>query len=212
MFRNVPCSRVFPFSSGGGGGVGVHFPWRYHAFGTKKPKFLFLRIFKNKNLTKICLLSYKFYQRMITPNSNIFQRQYNIDADPIYATQLVLRPRKLIKNGARRNYERIAKTVDRSIQNGASSICFFVKWLLLLRVTFQACKSSIFPPQHHTHESSTLWAFSLVVDCRTHRKTRPVPRKIPKNITKAVGSSCFVATSKVRLPLTSTKLIYRKFD
>ena len=34
---------------------------------------------------------------MITPNSNIFQRQYNID--PIYATQLVLRPRKLIKNG-----------------------------------------------------------------------------------------------------------------
>ena len=34
---------------------------------------------------------------MITPNSNIFQRQHNID--PIYATQLVLRPRKLIKNG-----------------------------------------------------------------------------------------------------------------
>ena len=177
MFRNVPCSRVFPLFS-----------------------------------AKICLVSYKFFHRMITPNSNIFQRQYNIDADPIYATQLVLRPRKLIKNGARRNYERIAKTVDRSIQNGASSICFFVKWLLLLRVTFQACKSSIFPPQHHTHESSTLWAFSLVVDCRTHRKTRPVPRKIPKNISKAVGSSCFVATSKVRLPLTSIKLIYRKFD
>ena len=73
------------------------------------------------------MVSYKVYHRMITPNSNIFQRQYNIDADPIYATQLVLRPRKLIKNGARRNYERIAKTVDRSIQNGASSICFFVK-------------------------------------------------------------------------------------
>ena len=108
------------------------------------------------------------------------------------------------------NYERMAKTVDWSIQNGASSICFFVKWLLLLRVTFQACKSSIFPPQHHTLESSTLWAFSLVVRCRTHRKTRPVPRKIPKNITKAVGSSCSVAISKFRLPLTS--IIYRKFD
>ena len=101
----------------------------------------------------------------------------------------------------------MAKTVDRSIQNGASSICFFVKWL---RVTFQACKSSIFPPQHHTLETSTLWAFSLVVRCRTHRKTRPVPRKIPKNITKAVGSLCSVAISKVRLPLTS--IIYRKFD
>ena len=73
------------------------------------------------------MIFYKDHHRMITPNSNIFQRQYNIDADPIYATQLVLRPRKLIKNGARRNYERIAKTVDRSIQNGASSICFFVK-------------------------------------------------------------------------------------
>ena len=49
-------------------------------------------------MTKICLVSYKFYHRMITPNSNISQRQYNID--PIYAyTQLVLTPRKLIKNG-----------------------------------------------------------------------------------------------------------------
>ena len=192
---------------------GIHFPCTEAATTHSVPKnqnSYFWGFLKNKNLTKICLASYKFYHCMITPNSNIFQRHHNID--PIYATQLVLRPRKLIKNGARRNYERIAKTVDRSIQNGASSICFFVKWLLLLRVTFQACKSSIFPPQHHTLESSTLWAFSLVVPCRTHRKSRPVPRKIPKNITKAVGSSCFVATSKVRLPLTSTKLIYRKFD
>ena len=126
MFRNVPCSRVLPFFGGGGGRgtFSLKLP-RIRYEQTKIP--IFEDFLKNINLTKICLVSYKFYHRMITPNSNIFQRQYNIDADPIYATQLVLRPRKLIKNGARRNYERIAKTVDRSIQNGASSTCFFVK-------------------------------------------------------------------------------------
>ena len=127
MFRNVPCSRVFPFFSGGEGGRGT-FSLKLPRIRYQKTKIpIFEDFLKKKNSTKICLVSYKFFHRMITPNSNIFQRQYNIDADPIYATQLVLRPRKLIKNGARRNYERIAKTVDRSIQNGASSICFFVK-------------------------------------------------------------------------------------
>ena len=97
----------------------------------------------------------------------------------------------------------MAKTVDRSIKNGASSICFFVKWLLLLWVTFQACKSSIFPPQHRTLESSTLWAFSLVVRCRTQRKKRPDQRKNTQNITKAEGSSCPVAIIKVHVPWRS---------
>ena len=95
MFRNVPCSRVLPFLGGGGRGTfSLKLP-RIRYEQTKIP--IFEDFLKNINLTKICLVSYKFYHRMITPNSNIFQRQYNID--PIYATQLVLRPRKLIKNG-----------------------------------------------------------------------------------------------------------------
>ena len=67
------------------------------------------------------------------------------------------------------------------MQNGAICICFFVKWQILPQVTFQAYKSSTFPPQHHTLKSSTDWILSLVVRWRTHRKTRPLPRKIPKN-------------------------------
>ena len=68
----------------------------------------------------------------------------------------------------------MAKTFDWSIQNDAICICFFVKWQILLRVTFQAYKSSTFPRQHHTLKSSTVWILSLVVRWRTHRKTRPV--------------------------------------
>ena len=71
----------------------------------------------------------------------------------------------------------MAKIFDWSIQNGAICICFFVKWQLLLQVTFQAYKSSTFPRQHHTLKSSTVWILSLVVRWRTHRKTRPLPRK-----------------------------------
>ena len=71
----------------------------------------------------------------------------------------------------------MAKIFDWSIQNGAICICFFVKWQILLRVTFQAYKSSTFPRQHHTLKSSTVWILSLVVRSRTHRKTRPLPRK-----------------------------------
>ena len=51
---------------------------------------------------------------------------------------------------------------------------FLCKWQILLRVTFQAYKSSTFPRQHHTLKSSTVWILSLVVRWRTHRKTRPV--------------------------------------
>ena len=61
----------------------------------------------------------------------------------------------------------MAKIFDWSIQNGAICICFFVKWLILLRVTFQAYKSSTFPRQHHTLKSSTVWILSLVVRWRT---------------------------------------------
>ena len=50
--------------------------------------FLKLPIFEdflqNKNLTKICfkMVLYKDHHHMITPKSNIFQRQYNIDPMP----------------------------------------------------------------------------------------------------------------------------------
>ena len=104
----------------------------------------------------------------------------------------------------------MAKTFDRSIQNGTICICFFVKWQILLRVTFQAYKSSTFPRQHHTLTSSTVWILSLVVCWRTHRKIRPLPRKIPKNITEAERSSSSVAIIWVRVLLRSIK--YRKFD
>ena len=104
----------------------------------------------------------------------------------------------------------MAKIFDWSIQNGAICICFFVKWQILLRVTFQAYKSSTFPRQHHTLKSSTVWILSLVVRWRTHRKTRPLPRKIPKNITEAERSSSSVAIIWVLVPLRSIK--YWKFD
>ena len=79
----------------------------------------------------------------------------------------------------------MAKTFDRSIQNGAICICFFVKWQLLLRVTFQAYKSSTIPRQHHTLKSWTVWMLSLLVRCRTNRKTRPFPRKIPQKYNRS---------------------------
>ena len=57
----------------------------------------------------------------------------------------------------------MAKTFAWSIQHGAICICFFVKWQILLQVTFQAYKSSTFPQQHHTLKSSTVWILRLVV-------------------------------------------------
>ena len=176
-------------------------------FSLKLPIFeVFL---KNKNLTKICfkMVFYKDHHRMITPNSNIFQRQYNIG--PMPHNLFWNRERRIIKNSVRTMKEWLKPLTGR-YKYGASSTCFFVKWQLLLWVTFQACKSSIFPPQHLTLESSTLWAFSLVVRCRTERKKRPDTRKNPQNITKAEGSSCPVAIIKVHVPLRS--IIYRKFD
>ena len=104
----------------------------------------------------------------------------------------------------------MAKTFDWSIQNSAICICSFVKWQILLRVTFQAYKSSTFPRQHHTLTSSTVWILSLVVCWRTHQKTRPLPRKIPQNITEAERSLSSVAIIWVRMLLRSIK--YRKFD
>ena len=155
------CFLFFVFFRGGGGDT----------FSLKLP--IFEDFLKNKNLTKICfkMVFYKDHHRMITRNSNIFQRQYNIY--PMPHNLFWNRERRIIKNSVR-------TMKDRSIQHGASSIFFFVKWLLLLWVTFQACKSSIFPPQHPTLESSTVWTFSLVVRCRTQRKKRLDPRKIPK--------------------------------
>ena len=87
---------------------------------------------------------------------------------------------------------------------------FLCKMTALLRVTFQACKSSTVPQQHHTLERSTVWTFSLVVRCRTRREKRPFREKIPKNITKAERPSCSVTITKVCVPRKSMK--YRKFD
>jgi len=83
---------------------------------------------------------------------------------------------------------------------------FLWKWQILLRVTFQAYKSSTFPRQHHTLKSSTVWILSLVVRWRTHWKTRPLPRKIPKNITEAKRSSSSITIIWVRVPLRSNEM------
>ena len=96
------------------------------------------------------------------------------------------------------------------MQNGAICICFFVKWQILLQVTFQAYKSSTFPRQHHTLKSSTVWILSLVVRWRTRRKTQPLPWKIPTNITETERSSSSVTIIWVHVPLRSIK--YWKFD
>ena len=87
---------------------------------------------------------------------------------------------------------------------------FLCKMTTFLWVTFQACKSSTIPQQHHTLESSTVWTFSVIVRCRTHWKKQPFRRKIPQNITKAERPSCSVAITKVCALLKSIK--YRKID
>ena len=55
------------------------------------------------------MVSYKVYHHMITTNRNIFQNKYNTDPMPHNFT--VLRD----ENTQRNNYERMAKTFDRSI-------------------------------------------------------------------------------------------------
>ena len=53
-----------------------------NTFSLKLP--IFEDFLKNKNLRKICftMVLYKDHHRMVTPNRNIFQRQYNIDPMP----------------------------------------------------------------------------------------------------------------------------------
>ena len=80
MFHNVLCSLfslffVFVFC----------FLFIFRGGDTFSLKLPIFEVFlKNKNLTKICfkIVFYKDHHRMITPNSNIFQRQYNIDPMP----------------------------------------------------------------------------------------------------------------------------------
>ena len=82
LFRNVLFSSVFVvFFWGGGVGVDT-FSLKLPSIRYQKIKIpIFENFFKNENLTKICfkMIFYKDHHRMITPNSNIFQRQYNID-------------------------------------------------------------------------------------------------------------------------------------
>ena len=62
--------------------LGIHFPWSYHTFGTKKPNILFMGIFKKiKTWQKI--VAYKVYHRMITPNSNIIISKLVWKIDPM---------------------------------------------------------------------------------------------------------------------------------
>ena len=69
----------------------------------------------------------------------------------------------------------------------------------LRRVTFQACKSSTVPQQHHTLESSTVWTFSLVVRCRTHRKKKK-KKNGSKNSTRWGGTYLYGLYKGVPLP------------
>ena len=85
LFRNVLFSSVFVvFLRGRGGGGGYIFLEATTHSVPKNQNSYFEDFFKNENLTKICfkMIFYKDHHRMITPNSNIFQRQYNIDPMP----------------------------------------------------------------------------------------------------------------------------------
>ena len=87
MFRNVLCSSFFCFFFGGwrgGGGVDT-FSLKLPSIRYQKIKIpIFEDFLKNKNLPKICfkMVFYKDHHRTITPDSNNFQRQYNIDPMP----------------------------------------------------------------------------------------------------------------------------------
>ena len=78
----------------------------------------------------------------------------------------------------------MAKTFDKSIQNGTISIHFFVKWQFSFRVTFQAFyvheKFSSFCWQYHTLKSTTVWMFSLVVWCSANKNMTIPWKKYPK--------------------------------
>ena len=92
----------------------------------------------------------------------------------------------------------MAETFEKSIQNGAISIHFFVKWQISLWVTFQAFylygKTSSFCSQHHTLKSTTVWMFSLVVwwSLRGGRKKgRGRGRGKRAKEGKSKGSACY---------------------
>ena len=78
----------------------------------------------------------------------------------------------------------MAKTFDKSIQNAAISLHFFVKWQFSFRVTFQAFyvheKFSSFCWQYHTLKSTTVWMFSLVVWCSANKNMTIPWKKYPK--------------------------------
>ena len=103
----------------------------------KKPNLYFWGFFTNKNLTKICfqMVSYKVYHRMITPNSNIYQSQYKISIQ--CHTGLALFWDLESRINSLRTMKKKAKNIDRSIQNGAISINFFVKWQLCFELPFK---------------------------------------------------------------------------
>ena len=123
-------------------------------------------------------------------------------------TSFILKPRKQNKQCS--NYERMAKTFDWSIKNGAICICFFVKWQILLGVTLQAYKSSTFPQQHHTLKSSTVWILSLIVCWRTHQKNTTITEKNPPKYNRSWKIFVFRRHYLIRVLLRSIK--YRKFD
>ena len=66
----------------------------------------------------------------------------------------------------------MAKTFAWSIQHGAICICFFVKWQILLQVTFQAYKSSTFDSITHLKvqlfESYASWFAEELIEKHDH--------------------------------------------
>ena len=107
-----------------------------------------------------------------------------------------------------RTMKKKAKTIDRSIQNLHMFLC---KMTTLLRVTFQACKSSTVPRQHYILKSS-----SYCLNIQPHSslqnssKKTATPEKKPQKYNQSWKTSVFRRHYWVLVPLKSIK--YRKFD
>ena len=154
---------------------------------------IFEDFLKNKNLTKICfkMVSYKVYHRMnwSSVTKGLFWDQES-------------------RINSVRTMKKKAKTIDRSIQNLHMFLC---KMTTLLRVTFQACKSSTVPRQHYILKSS-----SYCLNIQPHSslqnssKKTATPEKNPQKYNQSWKTSVFRRHYWVLVPLKSIK--YRKFD
>jgi len=154
-----------------------------HSVPKNRPKILFLRIFQKIKTWQKCVSKWfpiKFITAWLLQTETLFKASIKYWSN---VTQALFWEQESRINSVR-TMKKKAKTIDglhwpfdtkwRYLH------MFLCKMTTLLRVTFQACKSSTVPQQHHTLESLTVWQFSLVVRCRTHRKKRPFQKKSPK--------------------------------